>query len=157
MNKEHLFTADEYRTIARNITDLVWSLLGKPELTPEEMDRLIHASYAARFHWGECGEALDIARAEWHLAHANLKVKRPIPAFYHSQKCLEVCQDGELGPFTIAYGYEATARSIAEIDKNDDSLDEYLRLAKSFGKKIEDEKERTMFFADLSTVPGYNA
>jgi len=157
LKKEHRFTADEYRTIAKNITDLVWSLLDKPELTPEEMDRLIHASYAARFHWGECGEALDIARAEWHLVRANLKVERPIPAFYHSQKILEVCQEGELGPFMIAYGYEASARTIAAIDKDDDAFDEYLRLAKSFGKKIEDEKERMTFFADLSTVPGYNA
>jgi hypothetical protein len=155
MSKDGMFAADEYRTIARNITDLVWSLLDKVELTPEEMDRLIHASYAARFHWGEFGEALDIARAEWHLVRANLKVGRPIPAFYHSQKILEVCQEGELGPFMVAYGYEATARSIAAIDKNDSSLDEYLRLAKSFGKKIEDEKERMTFFADLSTVPGY--
>jgi len=155
MNKDRLLTADEYRTIARNITDLVWTILDKPELTPEDMDRLIHASYAARFHWGEFGDALDIARAEWHLVRANLKVGRPIPAFYHSQKILEVCQECELGPFMVAYGYEASARTIAAIDKNDDSFDEYIRLAKSFGKKIEDEKERTTFFADLSTVPGY--
>ncbi len=54
--------------------------------TPYDADRLINAAYAVRFHQGEFGEPLDIARSEWHLARANLKVKRFIPALYHGQK-----------------------------------------------------------------------
>lgn len=154
MDADRAFTAEEYRKIARNITDLVWSLFDREELAPEDADRLIHAAYAARFHWGEFGEALDIARAEWHLARANLKVGRPVPAFYHSQKCLEVCRDGELGPFMIAYAYEASARNAKALG-DEDAFDEYIRLAKSFAKKIEDNNDKATFLADLALVPGY--
>jgi len=154
MSKEQNFTAEQYKRMVKSITDVVWGLLDEEELTPYDADRLINAAYAARFHQGEFGEPLDIARSEWHLARANLKVKRFIPALYHGQKCLEVCREGDLGPFTIAYAYEALARTAAElVDK--DALEEYLILATRYGKMIEDEDEKKMFFADLATVPGY--
>ncbi len=152
--KERSLTVEQYRQIARNITDLVWRLLDKVELTEDEADRLIHAAYAVRFHHGEFGDPIDIARAEWHLARANLKVHRPVPALYHGHKCLEVCRDNELGPFTIAYAYEALARTAAVVG-DENALDEYLRLAKMYGKMIEKDDDMKIFFADLSTVPGY--
>jgi len=154
LNEERSFTAEEYKKIAKNITDLVWSMLDKEELSPEEADRLIHASYAARFHWGEFGEPLDIAHAEWHLARANLKVGRPVPAFYHSQKCLEVCRDGEIGPLMIAYAYEASARC-AKVFGDEEAHEEFIRHATTYGKKIKDKKEKETFFTDLALVPGF--
>jgi len=154
MDEIKTLTFEQYHIIAHNITDLVWTLLDKPELTPDDSDRLVSAAYAARFHHGEFGDPLDVARAEWHLARVNLKVQRPIPALYHGQKCLEICRDSELEPFTIAYAYEALARAAAFIGDTD-ATEEYLRLGRQFGKMIEKEEEKNMFFADLSTVPGY--
>lgn len=154
MDQNRSLTFEQYKIIARNITDLVWSLLDREELLPEDADRLIHAAYAARFHHGEYGDPIDIARSEWHLARANLKVHRPVPAIYHGQKCLEVCRDNELGPFTIAYAYEALARTAAVLD-DEDAFDEYIRLAKMYGRMIEKDDEKGIFFADLATIPGY--
>ena len=154
MTESRQLTPEDYKTIVRNITDLVWTLLDKEDLSDEDADRLINAAYAARFHNGEFSEALDIARSEWHLARANLKVGRPVPAYFHGQKCLQVCRENELGPFTIAYAYEALARIVAVMN-DEEALEEYIGLAKQYGKMIEDDEEKKIFMADLATVPGY--
>ncbi|NQT34216.1 hypothetical protein HQ587_03415 [bacterium] len=154
MSDKKNLTLEDYSLIARNITDRVWQLLDKEEVTSEEADQLIHAAHAARFHLGEIGTPLDIARSEWHLSRAYLKVGRPVPAYYYGQKCLEVCRDKELGPFTISYAYETLARTAQKLE-DEDAFEEYIGLAKRYGKMIENEDEKKIFFTDLALVPGY--
>jgi hypothetical protein len=153
MPEKEVSTEQEFhRKSAVELFNLVWTLLDKKERTKEENDKMVHAAHASRYHWGEVGTALEIERGEWQVSRVYSVLKRPQPALYHAERCLEICKEHKIGDFDIAFAYEAMARAHALSGSKAD-IETYFRLAKEAGDKIESKEDREYFFGELNGIP----
>ena len=59
-----------------------------------------------------------------------------------------------ISDFDLAYAYEALARAFAIAGDRSES-ERFLQAALEAGEKIKGENNKTIFFGDLKTVPGY--
>ena len=153
MNSENIQTQDLDKKLAVDLFNQTWDLLDKTDRTPEEVDTMIHAAHASRYHWGEVGTPLEFARGEWQISRVYAVLNRPEPALYHARRCLDLCQANEIGDFDLAFAYEALARAYAtagELDKSG----EYIELAMQAAEQIEDKDNREYFESELLTVSG---
>jgi hypothetical protein len=59
-------SAEEHRRLGVDLFNHVWTLLELAERTPEQVDEMIHAAHASRYHWSMSGPAAEpSARAWW--------------------------------------------------------------------------------------------
>ncbi len=140
-----------HRKFAVDLFNLTWSLLDKEDRSREEDDRMVHATHASRFHWGEVGTPLNFERGEWQISRVYSVLRRGEAALHHARRCLEICRENEIGDFDIAFAYEAMARANSVLNRKDECV-EYLELAKKVGAEIEDEGNRNYFFGELKTI-----
>jgi len=156
MTEETQLTERDYRRkFAVQAFNLVWELMEKQTRTPEEDDLMLHAAHASRYHWGEVGSAVNLARGEWQISRVNARMNRLESALYHAQRCLEICEANDIGDFDLAYAYEALARALALAGRRAES-DRYVALGRAAGEKIAEQDDKDLFFGDLKTVPGYS-
>jgi len=141
-----------HRKMAAELFNSTWDLIAKKNRTKDEDDRMIHMAYASRYHWSVVGGPKEAAIGEWQISHVYALLRRPEPALYHAQRSLEICEDGGIDDFPLAYAYEALARAFAIAGKAR-LRDACLKLAKGAGAKIADKEERFQFIRDLRTVP----
>jgi hypothetical protein len=78
------------RVLAAGLFNHVWTLLETPDRTPDQIDEMIHAAHASRYHWGEVGEPVNLARGEWQCARVYSVLGRGEPALWHARRCLEI-------------------------------------------------------------------
>jgi len=142
---------DLHRKFAVDTFNLVWELLDKQSRTPEEDDRMVHAAYASRFHWGEIGTPLEFARGEWQISRVYAVLNRPQPALYRAQRSLALCQANRICDFDLAFGYEALARAYA-VAGDGSTATEYIGKARLAGELIEDDGNREYFLGELASV-----
>lgn len=155
MSEGEKYTIEEcHKKIAVDCFNLVWNLLGKKERSKEEDDKMVHAAHASRFHWGEIGEPLHFERGEWQISRVYSVLNRPQPALYHAKRCLEICQQNNIGDFDIAFAHEAVARANAA-SGNKSEFEKHYQLAKEAGEKIKGEEDKKIFFGDLESGPWY--
>lgn len=150
-------TADEIATLQRRLAaelfNRVWSLLERPDRSQAEDDLMLHAAHASRFHWGEVGTAVNLARGEWQISRVYAVLGRPEPALFHARRCLEHCLQNDIGDFDLAFAYEALARASA-VAGDSEACARYADLARQAGECIADQEDREVFLADLATLPG---
>ena len=144
--------AEWHRRFAAHLFNSTWKLILKKHRTKEDDETMIHMAHASRFHWGVVGGPQEISIGEWQVSRVYAVLKRPEPALYHAERCLEVCQGGRVGDFPLAYAYEALARAFAIAGKSRLRA-ACLKLATAAGEKIAEDEDRTQFFRDLRTVP----
>jgi hypothetical protein len=151
MTEENYTKEEFHKKMAAGLFNLTWDLLDKEERTQEEIDKMIHAAHASRFHWGEIGEPLHFGRGEWQIARVYAVLNMPEPALYHAQRCLQICQENQIGDFDLAFAYEAVARAHASTG-NTEECQKYIELAKKAGEAIEEEGNKDYFFSELETI-----
>ncbi len=153
MAEEKKYTEQEWhKRSAVNLFNLVWNLLDKQDRSKQDDDKMVHAVHASRFHWGEIGTPLEFERGEWQISRVYSVLKRPQSALFHARRCLEICQEHDIGDFDIAFAYEAMARAHA-VAGDKDGGEKYLSLAKKAGEKISKKEDRDYFLSDLKTIP----
>ena len=141
----------DHRQLAVDLFNHTWELLDKSELTQAEVDEMIHAAHASRYHWGLVGTAVNLARGEWQISRVYSVLKRAEPALYHARRSLEICQENNIGDFDIAFAYEALARA-ASISGHEQTARENLTLAKVAGEKIAEQDDKDYFYSELESV-----
>jgi len=154
MAEEKRDAAEEcHKKSAVDTFNLVWSLLDKKGRSKEENDKMVHAAHASRFHWGEIGTAVEVERGEWQISRVYSVLHRADSALYHAKRCLEICQQKNIGDFDIAFAYEAMARA-STVAGDRSNCEHYLKLATEAGKQIREKGDRDYFFNQLKTIPG---
>ena len=152
MAEEKKYTEREaHKKFAVDLFNLVWNLMDKKERTIEENDKMVHATHASRFHWGEIGTPLEFERGEWQISRVYSVLKLPQQALYHAQRCLEICKSNNIRDFDIAFAYEAMARAHA-IAGQKEECKKYLQLAKEAGEQIKEKGDKDYFFTELKSV-----
>ena len=142
---------DIQRQLAIDLFNLTWTYLDKPIRTIEENDAMLHAAHASRHHWAQVGKPVNLARGEWQISRVYAVLGRSEPALYHAQRCLDICQQHQIGDFDLAYAYEALARAHT-ITQKWREVRQYLDHATEAGKAIAEQEDKNWFDQDLSTI-----
>ncbi len=141
-----------HRRLAVDLFNEVWRLLDARSRSVEDDERMLHAAHASRHHWGEVGERVNLARGEWQCSRVYSTLGRPEPAIHHARRSLELCEQGGVEDFDLAFAYEALARAHAVAGEVEEA-GRFLRMARDAGDAIAEEDDRAVFFDELSTVP----
>jgi hypothetical protein len=101
-----------HRQLGVDLYNSTWALLQKPDRTDLETDELIHRAHASRWHWGQVGEPVNLARGEWLCSRMYALLGRGEPAVWHARRCVAIDEAAGLGDWDIASAYEAMARAL---------------------------------------------
>lgn len=142
---------EQHRAFAAECFNLVWGLLDKEDRTAEDDERMVHATHASRFHWGEIGGPVEFARGEWQISRVYAVLGRAEAAVRHGQRSLDQCQANGIGDFDLAFAYEGLARGYA-VAGDAGNRDKYLKLARQASEQIEEEGNKEYFLSELDTV-----
>jgi len=155
MTEPKRYTLEEcHKRLAVDTFNLTWELLDKTDRTEEDDERVVHAAHASRFHWGEIGTPVHAERGEWQISRVYSVLDRPQQALYHAGRCLDICQEHQIGDFDIAFAHEAMARAYA-VAGDKSKCEMHIQLAKDLAVQIEENVDRDAFLSELETVPGY--
>jgi len=140
-----------HKNLGIELFNKTWDLIDRENKNQQEIDRMIHAAHASRYHWEFAGSPVNIARGEWQISHVYALLKRAEPCLYHAKRCLQVTLDNNLKDFDLAFAYEAMARAF---NLSDDKLAvaKYMSLARDAGTKIAKPDDRKYFFSELQTI-----
>jgi hypothetical protein len=140
-----------HKKIAAQTFNQTWDLMDKQDRTQEEIDQMIHAAHASRYHWEIIGEPVNLARGEWQISRVYATLNRPEPCLYHADRCLKITLENDLKDFDLAFAYEAMARAY-HIAGDEVETAKYITHAKEAGALIEDQGNQKYFFSELSTI-----
>jgi hypothetical protein len=145
---------EQHKSIAIELFNLTWDLIDKQNRSQAEIDRMIHAAHASRYHWEIAGQAVNLARGEWLISRVYALLNRNEPCLYHASRCLEITLENDLNDFDLSFAYEAMARA-SYISGNEYQSAKYMTLAQEAGGQIQDANDQKYFFSELQTIhPG---
>jgi hypothetical protein len=140
-----------HRKFAVDCFNGAWDLIEKTDRTPEDNARMIHMAHASRFHWGEIGTALNLARGDWQISRVYAILAQGQNALEYANSSLQLCIDNEYGDFDLAFAYEAVARAYAVLG-NREMTQKHLELAKQAGQSIAKEEDQKYFFNEINSI-----
>ena len=141
----------DHRQLAVDLFNHVWTLLENPDRTPMQDDEMLHAAHASRYHWGEVGEPVNLARGEWQCSRVYSVLSRAEPALWHARRCLALCEEHEIGDWDIAFAHEAVARAL-RVGGDHPGADAAIAHARELAADIADAEDRELLESDLATV-----
>ena len=112
---------------------------------------MLHAAHASRFHWGEIGEPVNLARGEWQCSRVYAVLRRAEPARFHAERCLELCEANGIGDLDLAYAYEALARA-ERLAGDEEAVRRHLDDARAAATRIAEAEDREHFLRDLADL-----
>ena len=128
-----------------------WTLIEKPDRTPDEDAAMVHGAHASCFHWLQVGAPVNAARGEWQCSRVYAVLGRAEPARYHAERCLQICEEHGIGDFDLAFAYEALARACA-VQGDGDEARRYVERARAASEDIAEDEDRAGVLADLDTI-----
>jgi hypothetical protein len=142
---------DRHRKFAVECFNGTWDLLEKPDRSVEDDSKMIHMAHASRFHWGEIGEPINLARGDWQIARVYAVLNQAENSLKYARSSLHVCLENGIQDFDLAFGYEAIARAYAILGDKE-MQEKYINLAKEAGNKISKPDDKNYFFRQLDTI-----
>ena len=145
-----------HRRLGVDLFNFTWTLIEKADRTPAEIDTMIHAAHASRYHWSKAGTTVNLGRGEWQISRVYAVLGRAEPALWHAKRCVayaeEAAAKGETEDWDLASAYEAMARSHAI---NGDTAEAIAWRDRSRAEvaKIADPGDREVAEGDLATLP----
>jgi hypothetical protein len=144
---------EEHRRVAVELFNRVWQLLERPQRSAEDVDEMIHAAHASRYHWSKAGTVVNLARGEWQCSRVYAVLGRAEPALWHAQRCLELTEAAtDAEDWDLPFAYEALARAHGQAGEPEDAA-RYRRLAVETGEAIADEEDRELLLGALASLP----
>lgn len=146
--------AATHRALGVALYNHVWTLLETADRTPAQVDEMIHAAHASRFHWSraEGSEAVNLARGEWQCSRVYAVLGRGEPALWHARRCLAINEANGSADWDIASAYEAMARASAVAGDAAAAAD-WKAKATTALDGIADQDDRDIIESDLATLP----
>jgi hypothetical protein len=143
-----------HRRLGKDLFNRVWSLLEVPDRTPAQVDEMLHAAHASRFHWSRAdgSQAVNLGRGEWQCSRVYAVLGRGEPALWHSRRCLDLCREFELGDWDLAAAYEAMSRA-SLVAADDVAARDWKAKALAALDDIADPDDREPIETDLAALP----
>jgi DNA-binding transcriptional MerR regulator len=143
---------EEERQLAARLFNAVWELLETEDRATEDDDRMLHMAHASRYHWGQVGSPVNLARGEWQCSRVYAVLRRVEPCLHHAGRVRDICLAEGIAGFDLAFAYEALARGHA-IDGDTEGARAMTELVLAATEAIVDDDERKIVLADLETIP----
>ena len=140
-----------HRQLGVDLFNYTWTLIDKPERTPDDDEMMAHAAHASAYHWRQVGTPLNFSRSDWQISRVYAVLNRPEAALYHAQHCLAICETEGIADYDLAFAYEALARSYA-IGGQGEKAKGNMALAQKAGEQIKKKGDRDYFFDELATI-----
>ena len=140
-----------HRELAVELFNKTWDLMDKEDLTPEDVDHMIHAAHASRYHWGVIGEPLNWQRGEWQVSRVYAVAGRPHACLYHAQRCMVITETYKIEGFDLAFANEALARAYSLLG-DEKNMKLHLDLGKEAAELIEDKGDKDYTLGELSNI-----
>lgn len=140
-----------HRKFATDLFNRVWDLMEAENRTEGEVQEMIHAAHASRYHWGEIGGPIQFARGEWQISRVYSILGYGEAALRHAEYCLMWCEQESIGAFDLAFAHEALARAY-KILKQDDKKDMHLKIAQKIGYELDDKENREWLRNNLEKI-----
>ena len=143
-----------HRWFAVEGNNRAWALAAQDERTPDEELLMLTLAHTAAFHWSAAGGPLEVARADYTLAHVYALAGQGGLALRYARRALAFFEEnpavGEDWDRAFAHAEVAHAAAAAE----DGALHaaEYA-LAAQLGADIADLEDRTVFQAEFARLP----
>jgi hypothetical protein len=141
-----------HRKLGADLFNGTWTLLERPDRTPDDDARMIHMAHASAYHWLQVGGPENFARSHWQCSRVYATVGRAEPALYHARLALDICERHGIGDFDLAYAYEALARAHAVAGDPAESA-RWLAQARAAAAGLAEQDDRDLLLADLATIP----
>jgi DNA-binding transcriptional MerR regulator len=145
--------ASDRRGLAVDLFNHVWTLLERTDRSALEDDEMLHAAHASRYHWGEVGEAVNLARGEWQCSRVYSVLGRAEPALWHANRCLALCEEHGIADWDVAFAHEAVARALRAAGDHP-GADAAVARARQAAVAIAEDEDRELLLSDLATVDG---
>jgi uncharacterized protein YndB with AHSA1/START domain len=131
-----------------------WELLGRDDLSAEEIDDLLGRAYASTYHWRRAARRgpENAARASWLVSHAHAMLGHGELALHHADRCTAVVAEADLEDFDLAYAHEARARSLACLGRLDEAR---VELAAAKAVPIADDEDQQILASDIAAEPWF--
>lgn len=142
---------DAQRRFAAEAFNHTWTLLDADDLTREQEEEMLAATFAQRHHWYRIGEARNWAIADWQVSRVAAVLGYADLARRFGERSLELADEHDLGPFVAGFAHEAIARAAAAVD-DVETFTWHLELAKKCLADIEDDEERDALQGDLGEM-----
>ncbi|MHA2388915.1 MAG: hypothetical protein ACXACW_09355, partial [Candidatus Hodarchaeales archaeon] len=136
-----------------------WDLIDKGEdRSRDGNEHMFHSAHASRYHWtivvnsGKYPKTgpMNLERGDWQISRVYALLKRPEAALYHAQRCLEICEQNNIGDFDIAFAFEAMARAFSLT--NDKESKNYIGKAKEATNSITKKEDKEYFLSELASI-----
>jgi len=146
--------AATHRALGVALYNHVWTLLETTDRTPAQVDEMIHAAHASRFHWSraEGSEPVNLARGEWQCSRVYAVLGRGEPALWHARRCLAINEANGSADWDIASAFEAMARATLVAGDAAAAAD-WKAKATAALDGIADQDDRDIIEGDLATLP----
>jgi DNA-binding transcriptional MerR regulator len=142
---------DDERRLAARLFNRVWELLERADRGAAEDDEMLHAAHASRYHWGQVGQPVNLARGEWQCSRVYSVLGRGEPAIVHAGRCLALAEAHRLAAFDLGCGHEALARAY-RVAGDRAASERHLAEGRALAEKLTDPEEREILIADLDSV-----
>lgn len=139
------------RTLAPRAFNRTWELLDAADLTREQEEEMLAATFAQRHLWYHVGDARKHAIADWQVSRVAAVLGYADLARRFGERSLEVAIENGLDAFVIGFAHEAIARAAADVD-DVETFNEHLELARAALAEIEDEEDRDLLASDLAEM-----
>ncbi len=148
--------AAAHRRLGVDLFNHVWTLIEKTNRTPTEIDEMIHAAHASRYHWSKAGTNANLGRGEWQVARVYSVLGRGEPAQFHAARSLAYVQAavaaGEADDWDLAAAQEGMARAAAVAADSEGAI-AWRDRARASLEGIADPADREVIEGDLATLP----
>jgi DNA-binding transcriptional MerR regulator len=145
-----------HRRLGVELFNFTWTLIEKADRTPAEVDEMIHAAHASRYHWSKAGTNANLGRGEWQVARVYSVLGRAEPATWHATRCLAYVEAaiaaGEADDWDLAAAYEANARASA-VAGDVDAARIWRDRARTALLDIKEPADREVIEGDIATLP----
>jgi len=139
------------RTLAPRAFNRAWELLDAADLTREQEEEMLAATFTQRHQWYQVGDARNRAIADWQISRVAAVLGYADLARRFGERSLEVAVENGLDAFVVGFAHEAIARAAADVD-DIETFSEHLELAKAALADVEDEEDRDVLAADLAEM-----
>jgi len=134
---------NDHEAFAKKINGEVWGLLEKPDRSPADDERMVHAADASCYHWLFTGTPLHHQRGEWLIARVYTVLGHREAAERYTRRCLALTETHRdlMQDFDLAFAHELAARTAALVGDRQRAT-EFIREARAAGLAIADAEDR---------------
>ncbi len=144
-------TPKTHREFAIELFNKAWELMDMHGRTAEDVDHMIHAAHASRYHWGVVGEPIHWQRGEWQVSRVYAVARHPHACLYHAQRCMMITETYEIEGFDRAFAHEALARAYSLLGEAE-MMQKHLALGKEAAETVKDTADRGYLLGELNNI-----